>query len=253
MSLFKRVIPVLFYKDSLLIRSKNFYLHQNIGNFLNQTNRFFDWDVDELIYINLGKNNIQKEKKQITSVIDKISQKCFLPLTFGGKIKSLEDATHFIRSGADKLVINTEIYINNKLITQISNKLGSQALVASIDYKIINDKPNLFINNGQDNTRTSIYEWIKKCEDLGVGEFFLHSIDRDGTGKGFDIKTINKVKKTTTLPVIACGGAFDQKDFLEVFKKTDITAAAAGNFFHFKENSYPNLKKFLKENNIKLR
>jgi cyclase len=70
MSLFKRVIPVLFYKDSLLIRSKNFYLHQNIGNFLNQTNRFFDWDVDELIYINLGKNNIQKEKKHFTNLSD---------------------------------------------------------------------------------------------------------------------------------------------------------------------------------------
>ena len=137
--------------------------------------------------------------------------------------------------------------------TVITDILGSQAVIASIDYKIINNKPILFTNNGINNTQRKIIDWIKECEDLGVGEFFLNSIDRDGTGKGFDIKTINIVIKNTSLPVIACGGAGTEEHFYMAFANTDINALSAANFFHFKENSYPNLKKFLYKKKIKIR
>lgn len=251
----KRIIPCLFYKSGFLIRSRNFILHQNIGNFINQAERFFEWDVDEMICVNIG-NQLANDSLELISmkkIIKKISKNCFLPLTVGGKIKNLNQAINLIRSGADKFLINTKIFENNELITEISNMLGSQAVVASIDYKIVDKKEILFIKNGSQNTKTNIYSWIKNCEDLGVGEFFLNSIDRDGSGKGYDIRTINKVKKITKLPVIACGGASKNEDFLELFRETDIDAAAAGNFFHFKENSYPNLKKFLKNNKINIK
>ena len=246
---YKRIIPCLFNKNTFLIRSKKFYLHQNIGNFLNQAERFFEWNIDELIYINLGQSqqNADQEAILMKKIINKICKKCFLPLTVGGKINSLKNAETFIRSGADKLVINSAIYNNSSIIKKITKLFGSQAVVASIDYKEINGKPTLFVNNGQFNTKIEIFDWIKKCEDLGVGEFFLNSIDRDGMGLGFDIKNINKVLKVTSLPVIACGGAGSEEDFLKAFIKTDINALSAGNFFHFKENSYNNLKNFLRK------
>ena len=252
---YKRIIPSLFNKKGFLIRSKNFYLHQNIGNFLNQAQRFFEWDIDELIYINLGQSNDENisEFNSIKKIIKKISKKCFLPLTVGGKIDTLDNAKKLIRTGADKLVINSAIFHNKKLIKEITDILGSQAVVASIDYKIINNKPILFTNNGINNTQKKIIDWIKECEDLGVGEFFLNSIDRDGTGKGFDIKTINMVIKNTSLPIIACGCAGTEEHFYKAFANTDINALSAANFFHFKENSYPNLKKFLYKKKIKIR
>jgi cyclase len=251
----KRLIPCLFNKDNFLIRSKQFYLHQNIGNFINQAQRFFEWNVDELIYINLGQNNQINEinKKKIVKIIEIISKKCFLPLTVGGKITNMSQAEMLIRNGADKLVINSSIYKNSQLIRMVTNLFGSQALVASIDYRIIEGKPILFVDNGSLNTKKNINNWIKYCEDLGVGEFFLNSIDRDGTGKGFDIRTINQVSKITELPIIACGGAGNEDHFYKAFKQTDISALAAGNYFHFKENAYPNLKKYLKTKKIALR
>ena len=252
---YKRIIPSLFNKKGFLIRSENFNLHQNIGNFLNQAQRFFEWDIDELIYINLGQYNDQNnsEFNSIKMIINKISKRCFLPLTVGGKINNLENAKKLIRIGADKLVINSGIFHNKKLIKEITSILGSQAVVASIDYRIINNAPVLFTDNGINNTKKKIIEWIKECEDLGVGEFFLNSIDRDGAGKGFDIKTINLVMKNTSLPIIACGGAGTEEHFYKAFVNTDINALSAANFFHFKENSYPNLKKFLYKKKIKIR
>ena len=145
------------------------------------------------------------------------------------------------------------VFHNKQLIRQIVNILGSQAVVASIDYKMINNKPILFTDNGINNTKRKITEWIKECEDLGVGEFFLNSIDRDGTGKGFDIRTINLVNKITSLPMIACGGAGTEEHFYKAFKNTEINALSAANFFHFKENSYPNLKKYLNKKKINIR
>lgn len=252
---FKRIIPSLFNKNGFLIRSKKFYLHQNIGNFLNQAERFFEWNVDELIYVNLGQSNKNNniDINIMKKIITKICKNCFLPLTVGGKIDSINNAKILIRSGADKLVINSGIFNENDLIRKITNIFGSQAVVASIDYRMINDKPILFTNNGRTNTKMQIIEWIKKCQDFGVGEFYLNSIDRDGTGIGFDIKTIEKVLKITSLPVIACGGAGTNEHFLKAFKDTDINALSAGNFFHFKENAYPNLKNFLKKNKISVR
>lgn len=249
----KRIIPCLFNKNNYLIRSKNFILHQNIGNFYNQTQRLYNWDPDEIIYINLGQNQNNKLEVFNLKTLKNISQNCFIPFAIGGKINSIVTVRKLIKNGADKVIINSEIYKKEKIVDQIVTEFGSQSLIAAIDYKVINQVPFLHINNGSINAKINIFEWIKICEKLGVGEFFLNSIDLDGVGKGFDISTINKVLKCTELPVIACGGAGKKEDFLEAFKKTNIDALGAGNYFNFTENSYPNLKLYLKENNIPVR
>ncbi len=251
-----RLIPVLYIKNGLIVRSESFSYHQNIGNIINEAKRFNDWDVDELIYIDISnekKYDLRRDDHKIKSyssieeVINKISKVCFMPLTFGGGIRSIEDIDLRIKNGADKITINTVAFENPSIIKEASLKYGSQCIVISIDYKIINDKPIVFTNFGQKNTNISVYDWVRDCENFGAGEIFLNSIDRDGKAIGFDIKTINEVCNVSRLPIIACGGAGNPHDFVQLLTETSVSAVAAGNFFHFTERSYPKTKDLLKK------
>ncbi len=257
-----RLIPVLYIKNGLIIRSEDFSYHQNIGNIVNEAQRFNEWNVDELIYIDISRekyydlrrddHNVRSDDS-IENIIKSIAKVCFMPLTFGGGIRSIEDIDYRIRNGADKITLNTGAFENPKLISQAAEKYGSQAVVISIDYRIIKGQPILFTNFGQKNTRTKIFDWIKKCEKLGAGEIFLNSIDRDGKANGYDINTIGKVVASTKLPVIACGGAGDMHDFADLAKNVKVSAIAAGNMFHFTELSYPRAKALLKKEGLNFR
>ena len=209
-----------------------------------QTQRYFEWDIDELIYINLG----QYDERNIINFVKKISKKCSIPLTVGGKISNISQVDKFIRNGADRVLINSGIYNNKNLAKNISYKYGSQAIVASIDYKWIKNKPILHINNGTKNTKIEVYKWIKECEKMGVGEILLYCIDKDGSGSGYDKKILNKKLKEFKLPIIICGGAGEERHFAEVLKQNNNLNLASENYFYFKENSYQLLKKFLKKN-----
>lgn len=257
-----RLIPVLYIKNGLIVRSEDFSYHQNIGNVINEASRYNEWGVDELIYIDISReknydlrrddHNI-KSLNSIENIISSIAKVCFMPLTFGGGIRTIEDIDYRIRNGADKITLNTGAFEKPDFISLAAKKYGSQAIVISIDYKIIKNKPIVFTSWGQKNTRKDIFSWIKKCEQLGAGEIFLNSIDRDGKANGYDIKTIEKVVTSTKLPVIACGGAGTVNDFVELAKKTKVSAIAAGNIFHFTELSYPRAKTLLKDNGLNFR
>lgn len=257
-----RLIPVLYIKNGLIVRSENFSYHQNIGNVVNEAERYNEWGVDELIYIDISRekhydlrrddHNI-KSSDSIENIISDIAKVCFMPLTFGGGIRTIEDIDYRIKNGADKITLNTSAVENPKLISQAAEKYGSQCVVISIDYKIINGQPIVFTNFGQKNMKMTVLFWIKKCEKLGAGEIFINSIDRDGQANGYDIKTIKKVVRATKLPVIACGGAGDLRDFVDLAKKVNVSAVAAGNVFHFTELSYPRAKKLLKNEGLNFR
>lgn len=258
----RRLIPVLYIKNGLIVRSEGFSYHHNIGNVVAEAGRYNSWNVDELIYIDISREKNYDLRRDdynvnaydsIGTIIKEISKVCFMPLTFGGGIRTLDDVSFRIQNGADKVTLNTGAFENPKLITQVAEKYGSQAVVISIDYKIINGQPTVFTNFGQKNTGKSIYNWVKECENLGTGEVFLNSIDRDGMANGYDIKTINQVIASTKLPVIACGGAGSPEDFAELAKKTNVSAIAAGNIFHFTELSYPRAKILLKKEGLNFR
>ena len=136
-----------------------------------------------------------------------------MPLTAGGKITSLEDINNLLMVGADKIVINTVAYKNKKFIKEASKTFGSQCIVVSIDYKILNNNKIVFVNNGKENTNTNLNEFIKFAEDNGAGEILINSIDRDGLGQGFDIKTINEISKSLNLPLIAASGGWINRGF----------------------------------------
>jgi len=258
----KRLIPVLYIKNGLIVRSEGFSYHQNIGNVINEAKRYNEWNVDELIYIDISrKKNYDlrrddhgvKSYNSIGEIINAISKICFMPLTFGGGIRNIKDIDYRIKNGADKITLNTGAFENPKLISEAAEKYGSQAVVISVDYKIVKGQPILFTDFGQKNTKTTVLNWIKKCEELGAGEIFLNSIDRDGKANGYDLTTIKKVVKSTKLPVIACGGAHNVSDFIKLARDVNISAIAAGNIFHFTELSYPLAKTLLKKGGLNFR
>lgn len=258
----KRLIPVLYIKNGLIVRSEGFSYHQNIGNVVTEAKRYNEWNVDELIYIDISREKYYdlrrddhnvKSYDSIGSIIDKIAKVCSMPLTFGGGIRNIDDIIYRIQNGADKITLNTGAFENPKLIKQAAEKYGSQAVVISIDYRLIDGQAIVFTNFGQNNTGKPVLNWVKECENLGAGEIFLNSIDRDGKANGYDIKIIGKVVASTKLPVIACGGAGSPEHFVELAKKTNVSAIAAGNLFHFTELSYPRAKTLLKKEKLNFR
>lgn len=263
-----RLIPVLFFRNGYLVRSEEFSIHQNLGNPIAQVERYNEWDVDELIYIDISEKsdfsfsqldfdyrNKDKDKAQnFEDIIKIVSKKCFMPLTFGGGIRTMQDARRRFELGADKITINSQAIISPSFITELANEFGSQAIIISIDAKRINrNSCEVFTSWGRKSTGMTTDKWAKEVENLGAGEILINSIDFDGKAKGYDIELICSVTDNTSIPVIACGGAGSYSDFERVIKATDLSAVAAGNIFNFKELAYPMAKNHLKKAGLNFR
>jgi cyclase len=257
-----RLIPVLYIKNGHIVRSEDFSYHQLIGNIINEASRYNEWNVDELIYIDISRSNTYdlgrddhkvKSYSSIEEIVPLISKACFMPLAFGGGIRTIEQIDFLIKNGADKIILNTGAIQNPTLIKQASEKYGSQAIVISMDYRIENELPIIFSTFGSINTTINLYEWIREVEKLGAGEIFMNAIERDGKACGYDIETIGKAVSISQVPIIACGGAGNEYDFEELALSTKVSGIAAGNWFHFVEQSYPRAKQLLKKSKINVR
>ena len=257
-----RIIPVLFIKNGLIVRSQNFSQYQVLGNVINQAKRLNDWEADELICIDISQDFFYdsgrddhkvKSIDNIITIIKEMSKVIFMPFSFGGGIRDLADAKLRIRNGADKIIINTLLFESEKTVYNIINSLGSQAVIASLDYKVINGIPYVYSNSGKKNTHKNLFEVLKECEKLGVGEVFLQNIDLDGTSLGYDIDVIKIVTDVCNLPVVCCSGAGTNSHFEEAAKINNISGVAAGNIFNFSERSYPRIKNYLKKKEINVR
>ena len=194
-----------------------------------------------------------KSINNIMDIIKEISKVCFMPLSFGGGIRSETDAVERIRNGADKIIVNYLLHKSKGTVKDISKILGAQAVIASIDYQIIDGVPVVFSQHGSTRTKYNLFEFINICEDIGVGEIFLQNIQLDGTAYGFDQEIIEKAVDSTILPVIACSGAGMAEQFLKPAKIKGLSALAGGNIFNFTERAYPNVKKYLKEEDVNVR
>lgn len=253
---------MLYIKNGFIVRSEGFNYHQNIGNFRDQAARYNQWNCDELIFIDISREktyDIRRDDMKVKTlgsmvdIVSEISKVCFTPLTCGGGIRTVEDAEAFVRNGADKVTVNTGAWMYPRLIKRIARKLGSQCVVVSVDYKMQEGTPVVFVNHGTVDTGMSLFSWLHHCEGEGAGEFMLNAIDRDGQANGFDYPTITTACNMASVPVIACGGAGDEFDFLDLAENTHAAGLAAGNYFHFTEQSYPRLKKFLVQKGVNVR
>ena len=247
----KRLIPIFLLKDGFLVQSRNFNNFENIGDPFVSVSRFSQWMVDELIYLNINRENNLKQKKIFFKIIKDLSKKAFMPITVGGKITKLSDIDELLSAGADKITINTMAYKKRDIISSSAKEFGSQCIVISIDVKKINNEYLVFVNNGKLNTEMKLQEWVKICQNEGAGEILINSIDRDGSKQGYDFKILDKIKKKISVPLIFCGGAGKWDDFKKCIKKHEIDAAAAANIFHHYDQSDYLVKKYLTDNNIK--
>jgi cyclase len=258
----KRLIPVLLLQNGLLVRSELFKIHQVIGNPIFEVKRFNEWNVDELIYLDISRDDhydLRRDDHKIKglndplSILEAVSKTCFMPLTWGGRIASVDDMRERFKKGADKITINSNALRNPGLIEEGANVFGSQAIVVSIDAMRRQDGTyEVFIDGGKTPTGIDPKAWARDAEAKGAGEILLQSIDRDGTGQGYDLDLISAVASVTTIPVIACSGVGRYEHYAEGIK-AGASAAAAANIWHFKELSDRGGKKAMAKAGIDVR
>jgi cyclase len=260
----KRIIPVLLHKDGWLVQSKKFNEYKKLGNAQKAVQRLSDWDSDELIYLDISKNNSYSTNRSDTAAPEYesfedlllgVSKVARMPITFGGGIKTLFDIELRLRAGADKVSINRSALIDPMLITRASREFGRQCIVVSIDYIENGDQRSLYVEGLKvyGGHFKSAIDWIQKVEELGAGEILLNSVSRDGMKCGYDIEFLGQVSEAISIPVIACGGAGDWNHMAEVLAQTKVDAVAAANIFHFQDQSIYLARSFLRSRGLPVR
>ncbi len=246
-----RIIPTLLWKDIGLVKGIGFYSWRRVDTVLPAIKVYNMREVDELVLLDISatKEGVEPDYKSI----EEFSKECFVPFAVGGGIKKIEHIKKLLRSGADKVVINTEAYNNQELIREGATKFGNQCIVISIDAKKIDGEYICFSNNGSTNRNISVAEWAKKVESLGAGEIIITSIEKDGTMSGYDFELIKEVVESVSIPVIASGGAGEYEDFYKAIKDYNVSAVAAASIFHFTEKTPKEAKLYLKDKGIPVR
>ena len=241
----KRIIPVQLLINNRLVKTVNFDSYRDVGNPVSSSKVYCNQDTDELVFLNI--NREKRKIDELISIVKKVSEVCFMPLSVGGGIESLEDVEQLIRNGADKVIINSVCYSNPELITQITDKFGRQAVVVSIDVRLNPKKEEyeLYSDCGRRLENISLEEHVRKTTELGAGEIFINSIDRDGMMNGYDICLIKDVMEFTSIPVIACGGSGNFEQLKDAFIETDVSALGCGSVFNFGDNNPIRAKAFL--------
>jgi cyclase len=235
------------------MQSRNFRL-QKVGNlhWLERNYKFQDiaFALDELIVLNASKDN--KNMTEYSATISRLVNSVFIPIAAGGGIRSIEDANLLFKSGADKIVLNSILTQDPGVVREIIENYGSQSVVASIDCKFNNGTYEIYINDGILKIDYELKEYVTYLEQLGVGEIYLNSIDKDGTGFGYDQKLIETVNSITSLPLIIAGGAGNVNHLSFGLKIGNISAVATANLFNFIGDGLPlaRLKIIQEGNNI---
>ena len=228
-----RLIARLDIKGTNLIKGIHLEGLRVIGSPGEHALSYYLQGVDELIYMDCvaslyGRNHL-------SDIISLAAKDIFVPITVGGGIRSVEDATQILRAGADKVAVNTAAVADPSLITKIAQRFGSQCMVLSIEAKQIGPEQwEAYTNNGRERTGLDVIEWVKRGVAGGAGEVLLTSIDREGTRKGFDISLVRAVTAEVSVPVIACGGMGKPEDFLEVVRDGYADAVAMADILHYK-------------------
>jgi cyclase len=222
----------LLYKNKGLVKGIKFKDHLYVGDPINAIRIFNDKEVDELILLDIDATKTSCAPD--FSMITEVASECFMPLAYGGGIKSLSDVKRILSLGVEKVVINTAAVTESGLIEAIASNFGSQSVVVSVDVKRnLWGKREVYIESGKKNTHLDPIVFSKKMQDAGAGELMINSIERDGMMNGYDVQLIQDVAKAVTIPIIACGGAGSVNHFAEVLTEGAASAVAAGSFFVF--------------------
>ncbi len=227
-----RVIPVLLLKNAGLVKTVQFKDPKYVGDPLNAVKIFNDKEVDELIFLD---TLATPENRPIAlDLLKEIAEECFMPLSYGGGIKTIDDIRAILKIGIEKVIINSQLYKDLDFLKEAIYQFGSSTIVVSLDVKKnFWGKYELYSNGGKVNTKKDPIEFAKELDAMGVGEIMINSIDRDGTMKGFDLELISKMTAVVQVPVIASGGAGSVDDIDKAINQAGASAVAAGSLFVF--------------------
>lgn len=227
-----RLIARLDIKGPNLIKGVHLEGLRVIGSPNEHALRYYRQGADELIYIDCvaslyGRNSLRE-------IVERAAEDVFIPMTVGGGLRTVEDASQMLRSGADKVAVNTAALANPTLISEIAQQFGSQCVVLSIEAKQIGpDRWEAYADNGRERTGRDVVEWARRGVELGAGEILLTSVDREGTRKGFDVPLVRAVTREVTVPVIASGGMGKPEDLIDVIHGADADAVAMADILHY--------------------
>ena len=232
----KRLVACLLIRNGLIVQSIGFKRYLPIGLPRFPIEFVVKWDVDEIVLLDMSATS--ENRAPNTEVLELLSRFCFVPLTVGGGIKSVDDVRQIIRAGADKVAINAYAVARPKLVSEIANVFGIQCVVVSMDCRRESDgRYQVYTHSGSRPTGLMPEAWAKQVETLGAGEIFLNSINRDGSKQGYDIELIRRVSDSVSIPVVACGGVGSYIHFAPGILEGGASAVAAANIFHYIEHS----------------
>ncbi len=253
----KRVIPCLDVHDGKVTRGVQFGKAEagelrNVGDPVELAIRYNEQGADEMVFFDITAS--AHGRATMVNVIERAADECFMPLTVGGGIKSLDDMHAMLKAGADKVSINSSALATPDLIRQGAEKFGSQCIVVSIDAKkVLPDKWEVFSHGGRKATGLDAVEWAKTVVSLGAGEIVLNSIDADGTKAGFDLVITRRVSESVGVPVVASGGAGKLQHLADVLLEGKADAVLAASIFHFGEFTVGGVKRYLASRSIPVR
>ncbi len=246
-----RIIPCLDVKNGRVVKGINFVDLKDAGDPVEQAQIYSDGGADEICFLDITASN--ENRDIIYDVVEKTSKKCFVPLTVGGGIRSVEDINKLLNCGADKVSINTAAVENSKVVLNSSKKFGSQCIVVAIDAKKNGDNWEVFTHGGRNNSKINVVEYAKEMEENGAGELLVTSMDRDGTQIGYDIELLSKISTQVNIPVIASGGVGNLDHLVDGIKLGKASAVLAASIFHYGKHSIKEAKDYLDSKGIPVR
>ena len=247
-----RLIPSLLIYEGRCIKGVKFQKYRDVGHPITLAKVYEAQGADELLLLDITAS--QENRPILLDLVRSAAEQCFMPLTVGGNVKNINDIRELLRSGADKVSINTAAYKNPDLIENAALEFGSQCVVISVDYKKTSkDTKEVFVSGGTEATGVDVVEWCRKIYTKGAGEILLTSINHEGLMEGYDTSTIRSVVESVGCPVIAGGGAGNLIDLVEVVTQTGASAVSAGSLFHFTDQSVVKCHSYMKQSGLDVR
>ena len=246
----RRIIPCLDVAGGRVVKGVHFESLRDAGDPVEQASRYDADGADELVFLDISAS--PEARRTTLEMVSRVAETIFIPFTVGGGIRSVADAGAALRAGADKTAVNTAAVRDPSLVSRLAESFGSQCVVVAVDVKRIGGRLAVMVNGGREETSLEAVEWSRRLEALGAGEILLTSMDRDGTGEGYDLPLLQAVTRTVSIPVIASGGAGSLAHLAEALE-AGAHGVLAATIFHFKDSSLPRARAYLRERGYPVR
>ena len=240
----RRIIPCLDVAAGRVVKGIHFDALRDAGDPVEQASRYDADGADEIVFLDISAS--PEARRTTLEMVSRVAETIFVPFTVGGGIRSVIDAGNVLRAGADKTAINTAAVRDPTLVSRLAESFGTQCVVVAVDVKRIEGRLTVMVNGGREQTSLEAVEWSRRLESLGAGEILLTSMDRDGTGEGYDLPLLEAVASNVRIPVIASGGA-GKLEHLAQALEAGAHGVLAASIFHFQETSLPHARAYLRD------